>query len=217
MKQIGADRGMAVPAALVRAPAASPATAQALAVLTMVAVAGGAALSWEVVWQLHASLALGASAKAAAVVLIATMAGMTVGSMLMGRLLRGRWADAPLRVYGTLELMVGLSGLCLAGGFRVLERLDGAVFLDAPGPALAVRLAGILLLLGLPTVAMGASIPVFGLMARRVQRSIATLYATNTAGAAAGALVVALVLIPELGVVLTTRVLVLVDMLVCVL
>jgi hypothetical protein len=93
----------------VRAPAATPTTAHALAVLTMVAVAGGAALSWEVVGQLHASLALGASAKAAAVLLVATMAGMTAGSMLTGRALRGRWAAAPLRVYGTLELVVGLS------------------------------------------------------------------------------------------------------------
>jgi spermidine synthase len=215
LKEVEADPGIAVGTPLVEAPEASPARAHALAVPAMVAVAGGAALSWEVVWQLHASLALGASAKAAAVVLIATMSGMMVGSVFMGRLLRGRWADAPLRVYGTLELIVGLSGLVLAGGFRVLERLDGALFLDAPGSSVAVRLAGILLVLGPPTVAMGASIPVFGLLARRSQRSIATLYAVNTGGAAAGALVVALVLLPELGVALTTRVLALLDALVC--
>jgi spermidine synthase len=118
-------------------------------------------------------------------------------------------------VYGTLELVVGLSGLCLAGGFRLLEGLDGTMLLDAPGFNIAALLAGILVLLGPPTVAMGASIPVFGLLARRSRCSIATLYAANTAGAAAGALVVALVLLPELGVALTTRTLAALDMLVC--
>ncbi len=216
MKRVDTDRSPAVLATLVRAPAASPMTAHALVVVTMVTVAGAAALSWEVLWQLHASLALGASAKAAAVVLVATMAGMTAGSVLMGSALRGRLADAPLRVYGTLELVVGLSGLYLASGFRVLEGLDGALFLRAPGPSIAVQLLGIVLLLGPPTVAMGASIPVFGLLARRSRSSIAVLYGANTAGAAAGALIVALALLPDLGVALTARAVAALDMLVCV-
>jgi spermidine synthase len=187
---------------------------QAPALIVLVGVAGAAALSWEVLWQLHAALALGASAKAAAVVLVATMGGMTAGSLLMGRWLRARPALPPLRAYALLELVVGVSGLWLAAGFGVLERLDGALGLGWPGLSVLVALGGIVLLLGPPTLAMGATIPVFGLLARRLDTSIAILYGANTAGAAAGALFVALVLVPELGVGLTSRVVAALDILV---
>ena len=58
-----------------------------LAVLALVLAAGVAALSWEVLWQLQSSLALGISAKGTALTLAATMGGMSIGATLMGRAL----------------------------------------------------------------------------------------------------------------------------------
>jgi spermidine synthase len=43
---------------------------------------------------------------------------------------------------------------------------------------------------------MGATLPVFGLVARQLRLSIATLYGINTLGAAAGALLAAFIVIP---------------------
>ena len=48
---------------------------------------GSAALSWEIVWQILASLSIGVSAIGTAVTLAATMGGMSLGAILMARFL----------------------------------------------------------------------------------------------------------------------------------
>jgi spermidine synthase len=169
----------------------------------LVFVSGIAALSWEVLWQIRASLAIGVSAMGAAITLAATMGGMTMGALTMGRILQRRAVARPLRVYGTLEVVIGLAGLVFLPGFALLERIDGALFLRAPTLVSLAHLAGMMLVLGLPTFAMGATVPVFGLMARASRTSIAALYGINTAGAAIGVLLVSFGLLPRLGVELT--------------
>ena len=54
------------------------------AIHAMVVVGGMAALSWEVLWQLRSTLALGASALGTSITLAATMGGMAVGAVLAG-------------------------------------------------------------------------------------------------------------------------------------
>ena len=77
-----------------------------IAIHAMVAVGGVAALSWEVLWQHHASLAIGVSARGTAITLAATMAGITVGSLIGGRWLIDRMPH-PIRLYGVLEAVIG--------------------------------------------------------------------------------------------------------------
>jgi spermidine synthase len=173
----------------------------AFGLCSLVFLAGVAALCWEVLWQLEASLAIGVSAKGTSIVLAATMGGMCLGSILMGNILRARTVEHPLRVYGSLELLVGVTGaFLLLPGFRTLERVDGALYIGHPGLATFAHVAGIVCILGPATLAMGATIPVLGLLARATGTSIATLYAVNTAGASMGVLLVSFVAIPYLGV-----------------
>lgn len=172
----------------------------------MVTIAGAAALAWELLWHLQAALSLGISALGTAITLAATMAGMTVGAIVAGNLLTGRQPGRPLRIYGAFELVIGLSGLFLLTGFEALERVDVAVYALSPLLAPVIHVLGIVLLLGVPTLAMGATLPVFGLVARAYGTSIAMLYGLNTVGAAFGVLAMAFVVVPLMGVSATVRI-----------
>lgn len=169
-----------------------------LPVLALVTFGGAAALSWETLWQIEASLALGVSAFGAAITLAVTMAGMTAGSLWMGRRVASQ-PGPPLRLYALLELAIGVSGLLLRPAFAALEGLDTLVYAASPGAAPLLHLAGIAAVLGVPSLAMGATIPVFERIARASGTSVSRLYGMNTAGAAAGTLVVAFVTVPALG------------------
>ena len=172
--------------------------------LALVFVAGFAALSWEAIWQIEASLSIGVSALGTAITLASTMAGMAAGALLMGRFLRARTIARPLALYGALELVIGLSGVVLlAPGFAAIERLDGAHYLTHPRLIPLVHLVAIVLLLAPQTIAMGATIPLFGCIAREQNRSLSTLYASNTAGATLGVFTVTFGFLPYLGVEVT--------------
>lgn len=176
-----------------------------LAVQVLVVAAGFAALSWEVIWQLKAALALGVSAVGTAITLAATMGGMSVGSLAIGRYLRDRPITRPLRLYAACELVIGLSGLLLPLGFTFLEGLDTAVYESAPKLATLVHVLGITAVLGPPTLAMGATVPILGLVARDFKTTLPRLYGLNTAGAALGCLYLSFSLLPRLGVLQCSR------------
>jgi len=176
----------------------------------MVGVAGLAALSWEVLWQLEASLALGISARGTALTLATTMGGLALGSWLMGRRIRRcRTRDEgtitrPLRIYAALEAVVGLTGLVLLPGLRLVARLDAQAFTAGGVVASLVHLGGLACVLGPPAVAMGATIPMIALAARASGLPPSRLYALNTGGACGGVFVASFVLLPRLGVEVTT-------------
>lgn len=171
-----------------------------LAIQAVVGLGGVAALSWEVIWQLRSSLALGVSARGAAITLAATMGGMALGSVAFGRLLRSRSIVDPQRIYGHLELFIGFCGLAMLGGFQGLEWLDGWLFGFWPELASLLHAAGILLVLGPAAAAMGATVPTFELLARQHHTSLSRLYAINVAGAAVGVLLLTFLVLPVLGV-----------------
>jgi spermidine synthase len=172
---------------------------QRVALQISVALGGCAALSWEVLWQIKSSLALGVSAWGTAITVATTMAGMSIGSLVGGRLITREPPARSARLYGRLELLIGLAGLAMPAGFALLERLDGWVYGLAPSLAPGVHALGIALLLGPPTMAMGATVPVFGVLSARFGTSLSRLYAINTAGAALGVLAFTFVAVPSLG------------------
>src|SRR3989338_232376 len=92
------------------------------AIHLLVFISGLAALSWQVLWQIKSSLALGVSAWGTALTLAITMGGMCIGSLLMGHILRNRPPARPVRLFGILECMIGLIGLFLNLSFRTIEK-----------------------------------------------------------------------------------------------
>lgn len=166
----------------------------------LVGLSGLASLSWEGIWQVKASLALGVSSYGTALTLAVTMGGMGLGSFLMGGVLKRREPKNPLRLYGLLECGIGLCGLLLAYLFHMAEALDTNVYSHAPAMAPFAHIAGVAAALAVPALCMGATFPVIGLIARKYNKSLSGLYGLNTLGAAAGIVGVTFVLIPMLGI-----------------
>ena len=168
-------------------------------------LSGVAGLVYETVWVQQFSFVYGAAEVAMATVLGAYMAGLAGGAAVAAR-----WAPRvrrPVRVYAMLELGIGISALAVGPAIVALQRLHAVLFggADLAPPAALSSLSFYLLatfaVLVVPTGLMGATLPlVAGYAVRRPEHMgprIAALYAANTAGAAAGALLGAFVLLPR--------------------
>lgn len=178
--------------------------------LLVYALSGAAALVYEVAWTRLLTLSFGHGVAAASTVLAAFMGGLAVGAALAGpasdRLERAR----AVRLYAFAELLVAALALAMPLGLAAFEPLlRGAYGTGAPGLAFPVlRLLTALVLVALPAVAMGATFPLaarwFVPGAAAATRDAGALYAANTTGAAIGALLSGFVLLPTLGLRLTT-------------
>jgi spermidine synthase len=177
-------------------------------VLSCFALSGFAALLFQVAWTREFALVFGTSELAIATVLAGYMGGLAVGAALCARF--EHRVRRPLLAYGLLELAIGASAYAVPHAIRACERMVVALFgglselPSADGGAIALfYIAATLAIVGIPTACMGATLP---LLARSCVRSdaelgprVAMLYATNTAGAVAGAIGAAFFLLPALG------------------
>ena len=133
------------------------------------------------------------------------MGGLALGAFLGGRLI-DRLNKDPLLVYGLLEAAVGLIalavGLVLQSGSAIYVWLLGWLHLGDMTLA-AVRLIMAVMLLLLPTILMGATLPVLvGYLEKRgLQKELfSILYGINTLGAGLGALLACFVGFPYAGI-----------------
>jgi spermidine synthase len=165
-------------------------------------LSGAAALVYQVLWARELTLSLGSTVGAVATVLASFMAGLGLGGALAARALRDR-RPSP-RVYAALEVAIAVTAVALPpllrrSGFwlAVLEPGASTVMLAA---ARATVTAALLLV---PTMAMGATLPVLtavmGATAESAGRVAGRLYAANTLGAVAGALGTPLALLSAIG------------------
>ncbi len=149
-------------------------------------------LVYQTVWLRAFRLIFGASTPSTAAVLAIFMGGLGVGGLLLGR--RVERSARPLVTYGNLELGVA------AGAAVTPFLLDAAraAYVVAGGSeglgaaSTVVRLLLSVLVLGVPVVLMGGTLPA---AARAVtaesdvgRKGLSLLYGTNTLGAVAGAL-----------------------------
>lgn len=175
-----------------------------LALWLAVFISGGVGLTWEVLFQHEAALALGISAFGTAVTLAALMAGIGLGGLIAGRLSELGRVRRPLRAYGIAEITAGCAGLLVAPGLHVLGAIDTAIYARAPAVADGLRVLGVGALLLVPGVALGATLPLLAPWARRVGTTLPTLYALNTAGAVLGIALMTFGSLPLFGVLRTT-------------
>jgi spermidine synthase len=156
---------------------------------------GAVGLLDEVIFFKYLSLTFGATAYASSAVLVAFMGGLAGGAALAARL--DARLDRPLRLYGALEIAVGVACAVSPWLFAAVARAYVAAAGSSSLLVLQIvrgALAGAVVLL--PTLAMGATLP---LVARVAGARVTLLYGANTAGGAFGSLLATYAVIPALG------------------
>src|SRR5438477_12469095 len=172
-------------------------------------LSGATGLVDEVIWVRLTGLIFGNTSQAISTVLAAFMAGLALGSWKLGQ--KADRTDNPLRMYGLLEIGIGLSAALVPLVFRALDTLYWAAapsVSSVPGGAGFIRFGTSFIVLLTPTFLMGGTLPVlirfFTESVDEVESKVGVLYALNTFGAAAGTMTAALVFIPGIGNIRTT-------------
>ncbi|MEM9189918.1 MAG: hypothetical protein AAGF12_12120 [Myxococcota bacterium] len=163
---------------------------------------GLAMMIHEVAWTRMARSLLGGDARALATALVAVLGGMGVGGLLAPRV--GR-RFGPLRGFALLELAAAVISVALPWLIPGVDALVGAMFRSfGPGAEFTVGSAVIaIVLFSVPSIALGAGLPLLAdarASARETARDAGALYAVHAVGAAAGGLMAAFWLIPEVGI-----------------
>lgn len=168
-------------------------------------VTGAAGLIYEVAWQKYLSRILGSDSVATAVILATFLGGLSAGYYLCGKLTTK--VRNHFKSYAILEGIIAVWGFFFPVIFRAL---DAATRNLTFSPPILVILQGLLcssLLMGVPTICMGGTIP---FLTRGISQSVeeatgvhARVYGINTAGAFIGTLVAGFFFIPSLGLPLT--------------
>lgn len=165
---------------------------------------GFAGLVYEVVYAKALGVTFGGTALAANTVLMTYMGGMALGAWLGGML--ATRSRQPLLLYAFFEAAIGIYAAITPQLFSGIQSLYVAIALDSPPDAAwltALRMSLGAAVLGVPTVLMGATLPLVFQCLRGMGiptgRAIAPLYAANVLGAAVGALVAGYALLPAVG------------------
>ena len=176
-----------------------------LSLVALFFLSGISGLVYQSLWQRLLALVFGVTVYATATVLASFMAGLALGSLLAGRLAdRSR---APLALFGLTELLIALTAVSTPWALGLVTTLYESAYgrvSDLPAVLTAARFACSFLILIVPTMLMGATLPL--VIASSLGRGAlvgpraGALYAANTAGAIVGALVTGFVLIGDIGI-----------------
>ena len=173
---------------------------------------GLAGLIYEVSWTRLLTLHIGHTTAAASAVVAAFLGGLAVGAAVAGPIASRRSPRQSLQAYVGLEAGVVVAAWLLPFELSALTPVlswaygDGAPSLLFP----TIRIVACLIMVFVPALALGATFPMairwFANQSAHPAHKSSTLYFLNTAGAAAGALLAGFILIPRVGIALTTYV-----------
>jgi spermidine synthase len=164
-------------------------------------LSGSAGLIYQVAWHKYLSRILGSDSIATAIILAAFLGGLSAGYYLCGKFTTKTKNN--FRAYAILEGIIGSWGLAFPLIFRLVDELSQSWSYAPPLAMIGQGLFCSLLLMGIPTMAMGGTIPI---LTRGISRSLAEathvharIYAINTGGACLGTLLAGFYLIPQYG------------------
>lgn len=168
-------------------------------------VSGFTGLIYESLWSHYLKLFLGHAAYAQTLVLVIFMGGMALGAAIASKI--SQHLKSLLTVYALAEIGIGLLALCFHPLFATVVDLSFTQLmpsLDSPLKVEAYKWGIAVLLLLPPSLLMGTTFPLMsGAILRRFPgrdgSNLATLYFSNSMGAALGVLVASFILIGLLG------------------
>jgi spermidine synthase len=173
-------------------------------IIGAIAASGFVALVYEVVWTRVLAMTLGPTTYAFSAMLVAFIAGLAIGAAIACAMLprtrrQAVWLGLSIIVAAAAALAAGIAADRLP---IVIARTAGRT--DASFMSVFALDVVLAVAIQLPmTIALGAALP-FAIAAASVSRdaaprTAAVIYASNTAGAIAGALAGSFILIPRLG------------------
>ena len=169
--------------------------AQSALIAALFFCSGFPALIYQIVWQRALFAIYGVNVQSVAVVVSAFMLGLGIGSLVGGRLSE-KFPARGILIFGICELGVAAFGLI---SLRLFHWAAGFT----AGSGLGTTILFSFLLLILPTMLMGATLPLLVEQlvrsSRSVGYSVSTLYFVNTLGSAVACYVCAQVLLRNFG------------------
>jgi len=167
-------------------------------------LSGAAGLIYQVAWTKSLGLLFGYTAYSTATAIAVFMAGLAVGSYVIGK--RCETQRDPVRLYAWLELGVGLSGAVSIAGLALVRAVYIYAHPSGEGSrllSLSFRVIAAAVVLGFPTFLMGGTFPVLmrGIIqrTRELPRLAGRMYAINTLGAVVGTVAAGFLLVPAIG------------------
>ncbi len=159
-------------------------------VATCVFLSGAGSLGLEVAWSRLLKLVFGSTTLAITTILVAYMLGLGLGGLFGGRV-AARLRNG-VRAYGWMEIAIGIYALLVPHVLAFYPSLNRSVASLEFWPAAMLRFALVLVVFLLPTLLMGATLPVLvSALVRESEhltRRVGLLYGVNTLGAVAGVL-----------------------------
>jgi spermidine synthase len=176
-----------------------------LFVLVLFFLSGFCGLVYEIAWIRKATLLFGATTLAVSSVISIFFAGLAIGAWFSGAW--SKRSERPLRLYGFIEIVIGIAAAMTPllfwiadGVFTTLYGSLGDVFWLMA----FVRLVLVGLIVIVPAIGMGASLPMIVRYAtdtiEKSSLSTGLLYALNTLGGVAGVFLCGLFLLPYAGI-----------------
>src|SRR5262245_6318053 len=124
-------------------------------------LSGAAALLYEVVWLRLLTLSMGHTSRAVGILLAAFMGGLAVGAWSAGRAASSMAPARALRVYAALEVFIAACALILPVLLAAVYPILQWVYAGDNAGSFEITVALLaLVLLSVPTAAMGATYPV---------------------------------------------------------
>ncbi len=168
-------------------------------------LSGLCGLMYQILWTRLFSFVLGNTYVAISIIVASFMFGLFLGSWLIGKYME-RVRNA-LKWYGTLEIAIGLYAFLLLFIFGIVTLIfnfNHSVFQGIELINLAFKFFLTLILIVMPTSAMGATLPLavqyFTTNKQSFGNNISLFYAINTIGGALGVLIAGFYVIEFLGI-----------------
>jgi spermidine synthase len=165
------------------------------AILAIYFFSGACSLTYEIIWQRLLKLILGNTTYATSITVAVFMGGLAFGAFLVRK--KADTIKNKLLVYGIIELSVAFFALLTP---IFLKGMDSAYIflfqsyaphLPAPPVVLSLHIIVSTIILAIPTVLMGTTLPILASLVARNARftgwETGILYSVNTFGALAGA------------------------------